>query len=92
MSVSQTADHTKLGAQALMYAHIQQSKICQITSTKRGRTPELEPSELKRHEAVAELDDVYERIEIVRRHDETVALCHRPPAAHVQVAAQAVLQ
>ena len=92
MSVSQTADHTILGAQALMHAQIEQSKICQNTSTKRHRTPELEPSELKRHEAVAELDDVYERIEIVGGHDEAVALCHRPPAAHVEVAAQAVLQ
>ena len=55
-------------------------------------TSKLETPELKRHDAIAQLDDMHECIEVVGRHDEAVALRCRPPPTQTQVAAQRVLQ
>ena len=47
---------------------------------------------LKGTEAVAELDDVDETVEIVRGQDEAVALLDGAPPAQHEVAGQAVLE
>ena len=47
---------------------------------------------LKGTEAVAELDDVHETVEVVRGEDEAVALLDGAPAAQHEVACQAVLE
>ena len=47
---------------------------------------------LKGTEAIAELDDVHETVEVVRGEDEAVALLDGAPAAQHEVACQAVLE
>lgn len=58
----------------------------------RRLTPELQASELERDEAVADLNDVYESIEVVWGQDETVSRAVVSPAAQQKVPAQGVLQ
>lgn len=55
-------------------------------------TSELQTPELKGDEAVADLNDVHQSVEVVRCQDETVACVVVPPASKQQVSAQAVLQ
>lgn len=55
-------------------------------------TSELQTPELKSDEAVADLDEVNQRVEVVRRQDEAVpGAVVAPPAQH-EVSTQRVLQ
>lgn len=55
-------------------------------------TPKLKTPQLERHEAVANLDEVYESIEVIGGQDEAVTCAVVPPAAQQQISTQRVLQ
>lgn len=61
-------------------------------SRPRVLTPELETPQLEGDEAVANLDKVYESIEVIGGQDEAVACAIVSPAAQQQISAQGVLQ
>jgi len=54
-------------------------------------TSELETAQLECNEAVAHLNNMYKRVEVIRRNDEAIALQYAAPAAKQQVATQTVL-
>lgn len=55
-------------------------------------TPELQAAQLEGDQAVADLDDVHQRVEVVGGQDEAVARAVVAPAAQQEVPTQAVLQ
>lgn len=55
-------------------------------------TSELQPSQLKRHQAVADLDEMDESVQVVRGQDEAVSGAEVAPSAQQEVSTQAVLQ
>lgn len=55
-------------------------------------TSEFQPPQLEGDQAVANLNDVHQCVEVVRGQDEAVARGVVAPAAEQQVPAQAVLQ
>ena len=55
-------------------------------------TSKLQPSQLEGNEAVANLNDMDKSVEVVRGHNETVALSVAPPSTQQQVPTQRVLQ
>lgn len=56
------------------------------------RAAKLQAAQLKRHEAVAQLDHVDETVEIVGGQEKAVALLDGAPAAEGQIAVEAVLK
>lgn len=55
-------------------------------------TSELQPTELKGHQAVADLDEVHESVQVVGGQDEAVPGAEVSPAAQEEVPTKAVLQ
>lgn len=55
-------------------------------------TSELQPSQLKSHQAVADLDEMDQSVKVVGGQDEAVARAEVAPSAQEEVSAQAVLQ
>ena len=55
-------------------------------------TSELQPSELKGDEAVADLDEVHQGVQVVGGQDEAVPGAEVAPSAQQEVSTQAVLQ
>lgn len=55
-------------------------------------TSELQSSELEGDEAIADLDEVNESIEVIRRQDKAVSGAVVSPAAQLQISTQRVLE
>lgn len=55
-------------------------------------TPELQPPQLEGDQAVADLDNVHQGVEVVGGQDEAVSCGVVSPAAQQQITTQAVLQ
>lgn len=55
-------------------------------------TSELQPSQLKGHQPVADLYEMHQSVQVVRGQDEAVPGAEVPPAAEEQVSTQTVLQ
>lgn len=55
-------------------------------------TSELQASQLKRHQAIADLYEVNQSVQVVGGQDETIPGAEVSPSAQQEVATQAVLQ
>lgn len=55
-------------------------------------TSELQPSELKGHQAVADLNEVNQCVQVVGGQDETIAGAEVSPSTQKKISTQAVLQ
>lgn len=78
------------------WTRIQPSRAMQRSSLRQAQaprlTPELKATQLEGDEAIANLDEVHQGVEVVRGQDEAVAGAVVAPAAQHQVPTQRVLQ
>lgn len=63
-----------------------------VPSVRLHLTSELQPSELKGDQPIADLDQVHQCVQVIRGQDEAVPGAEVAPSAQEEVPAQAVLQ